>query len=201
MDFELDPADEAFREEVRAFFREKLPEHIRRQAMLAPSYVKAEDTRAWHRTLYEQGWIAPRWPKEYGGTGWTPMQKHIFELEYQNAYAPRLSSFGIGLVGPVIFTFGTDEQKEQHLGPILSGDITWCQGYSEPGAGSDLASLKTRAVPDGDHYIVNGQKIWTSHGHHAQWIFALVRTDSDPAKKRQEGISFLLIDMSTAATI
>jgi len=197
MDATFDPADEAFREEVRAFFRAKLPEHIKRQAQLAPSYVAAADTRAWHRIVYEQGWIAPRWPKEYGGAGWTPIQKHIYEEEYQRAYAPRLSSFGIGLVGPVIFTYGSPEQKAQHLEPILSGDIVWCQGYSEPGAGSDLASLKTRAVRDGDHYIVNGQKIWTSHGHHADWIFALVRTDTDPSKKRQEGISFLLIDMKT----
>ncbi len=197
MDAAFNPADEAFRDEVRAFFKAKLPEHFKRQAQLAPSYVKKEDTRAWHRALYEQGWIAPRWPVEYGGTGWTPTQKHIYEEEYQRAYAPRLSSFGIGLVGPVIFTFGTPEQKAQHLKPILSGEITWCQGYSEPGAGSDLASLKTRAVRDGDDYVVNGQKIWTSHAHHADWIFALVRTDSDPAKKRQEGISFLLIDMKT----
>ncbi len=197
MDAAFNPADDAFREEVRAFFREKLPEHIRRQAQLAPSYVKASDTRAWHGLLYEQGWIAPKWPVEYGGTGWTPMQKHIYEEEYQRAYAPRLSSFGLGLVGPVIFTFGTPEQKAQHLQPILSGEITWCQGYSEPGSGSDLASLKTRAIRDGDDYVVNGQKIWTSHAHHANWIFALVRTDVDPKKKRQEGISFLLIDMST----
>ncbi|MEQ9126583.1 MAG: acyl-CoA dehydrogenase family protein [Alphaproteobacteria bacterium] len=195
MDATFDPADEAFREEVRAFFKAKLPEHIKRQAQLAPSYVSAEDTRAWHRILFAQGWIAPRWPKEYGGTGWTPIQKHIFEEEYQRAYAPRLSSFGLGLVGPVIFTYGSPAQKDQHLQPILNGDIVWCQGYSEPGAGSDLASLKTRAVRDGDDYVVNGQKIWTSHGHHADWIFALVRTSNEG--KKQEGISFLLIAMKT----
>jgi alkylation response protein AidB-like acyl-CoA dehydrogenase len=196
MDAHLTGQDLAFRDEIRAFFREKLPYQIRRQTILAPSYVSKEDTRTWHKIVYEQGWIAPNWPKELGGTGWTPTQKHIYEEEYQAANAPRLSPFGLVMVGPVIFTFGTEDQKKQHLPPILSGDIFWCQGYSEPGAGSDLASLKTRAVLNGDHYVVNGQKIWTSHAHHADWIFALVRTNPE-AKKRQEGISFLLIDMKT----
>jgi len=197
MDATSNPADDTFREEVRAFFRAKLPEHTRRQTELAPSYVSDADTRAWHRILFDQGWIAPNWPKEYGGTGWTAVQRHIFEEEYQASNAPRLSPFGLLMVGPVIFTFGNEAQKAKHLKPILSGETNWCQGYSEPGSGSDLASLKTRAVRDGDHYVVNGQKIWTSHAHHADWIFALVRTDTDPNKKRQEGISFLLIDMKT----
>ena len=195
MDAAFTPADEAFREEVRAFFKAKLLEHIRRQAQLTPSYVPKDHAKTWHRILYEQGWIAPRWPVEHGGTGWTPVQRHIFEEEYQRAYAPRLSAHGLGLVGPVIYTFGTPEQKAEHLPPILSGDRVWCQGYSEPGAGSDLASLKTRAVLDGDHYVVNGQKIWTSHAHHADWIFCLVRTSNEG--KKQEGITFLLIDMTT----
>jgi len=195
MDATLSPEDQAFREEVRAFFRENLPEHIRRQTELAPSYVSKEGTRTWHKILYNKGWIAPKWPKDLGGTGWTATQRHIFEEEYQRANAPRLSPFGLVMVGPVIYTFGTEEQKQKHLPPILSGDVFWCQGYSEPGAGSDLASLKTRAIREGDHYVVNGQKIWTSHAHHADWIFALVRTDPN-APKKQEGISFLLIDLS-----
>lgn len=198
MDAHLSPDDLAFRNEVRTFLRENLPDHIRRQTELTPSYVSKEDTRTWHKILHAKGWIAPNWATEYGGTGWTPIQKHIFDEEYQAAGAPRLSPFGLMMVGPVIYTFGTEKQKRDHLGPILSGDRFWCQGYSEPGAGSDLASLRTRADIDdsGDHYLVNGSKIWTSHAHHADWIFALVRTDQK-AKKKQEGISFLLIDLNT----
>jgi alkylation response protein AidB-like acyl-CoA dehydrogenase len=196
MDARLSPGDLAFRDEVRDFLRTNLPAHIRRQTELTPSYVSKEDTQAWHKILYEKGWIAPNWPVEYGGTGWTAVQKHIFDEEYQAAGAPRLSPFGLTMVGPVIYTFWTEEQKRQHLPAILSGDVFWCQGYSEPGAGSDLASLRTRADSDGDDYVVNGSKIWTSHAHHADWIFALVRTDQQ-AKKRQEGISFLLIDLNT----
>jgi alkylation response protein AidB-like acyl-CoA dehydrogenase len=198
MDSQLSAEDLAFRDEVRTFLHENMPEHIRRQTELTPSYVSKEGTRTWHKILHAKGWIAPNWLPEYGGTGWTPMQKHIFDEEYQAAGAPRLSPFGLMMVGPVIYTFGTDKQKQDHLGPILSGDRFWCQGYSEPGAGSDLASLRTRADLDdsGEHYVVNGSKIWTSHAHHADWIFALVRTDQK-AKKRQEGISFLLIDLNT----
>ncbi len=196
MQLQFTPEERAFRDEVRTFLRENLPEHIRDQVIRAPSYVSKEDVRLWHKILYEKGWIAPAWPKEYGGTGWTATQRHIWGEEYQAAHAPRLSPFGLTMVGPVIYTYGTEEQKRQHLPPILSGDIFWCQGYSEPGSGSDLASLKTRAVREGDEYVVNGQKIWTSHAHHADWIFALVRTDPG-ARKKQEGISFLLIDMKT----
>lgn len=196
MDATLSPEDLAFRNEVRTFLRENLPDHIRRQTELTPSYVSKEDTQTWHKILHKKGWAAPNWPEELGGTGWSPIQKHIFDEEYQAAGAPRLSPFGLMMVGPVIYTFGSEEQKQEHLGPILSGDRLWCQGYSEPGAGSDLASLRTRADRDGDHYVVNGSKIWTSHAHHADWIFALVRTDQK-AKKRQEGISFLLIDLNT----
>jgi alkylation response protein AidB-like acyl-CoA dehydrogenase len=189
-------ADElAFRDEVRGFLREALPAHIREQVIHTPSYVSTADVRAWHRIVYERGWVAPNWPAEHGGTGWTATQKYIYDEEYQAAHCPRLSPFGLGMVGPVIYTFGTKEQKDRYLPTILSGDEFWCQGYSEPGSGSDLASLKTRAVRDGDDYVVNGQKIWTSHAHHADMMFCLVRTDA--SGKPQEGISFLLIDMKT----
>ena len=188
--------DLAFRDEVRAFLRGNLPERTKRQTALGPTRVSKEQTREWHKILYNRGWIAPNWPVEQGGTGWSPMQKHIFDVEYEAAGAPRISPFGIMMVGPVIYTFGSDEQKAEHLPKIIAGDRFWCQGYSEPGSGSDLASLKTRADRDGDHYVVNGQKIWTSFAHHADWIFALVRTDQN-ARKKQEGISFLLIDLAT----
>ncbi|MBT7878184.1 MAG: pimeloyl-CoA dehydrogenase large subunit, partial [Gammaproteobacteria bacterium] len=149
----------------------------------------------WHKALFDQNWIAPSWPKEYGGTGWNLMQQHIFNEENALAGAPMIMPFSIGMVGPVIYTFGTDEQKKQHLPGIMDGSLWWCQGYSEPGSGSDLASLKTSAVQDGDNYIVNGQKIWTTNAHKADWIFALVRTDKEC--KPQQGISFLLIDMNS----
>jgi len=196
MDLQYTADDQAFRAEVRDFLRTNLPSRVRDQVIRAPSYVGKEDVRAWHKTLHARGWVAPNWPKQYGGTGWSITQKHIYDEEYQAANAPRLSSFGLTMVGPVIYTFGSEAQKQQHLPSILNGDLFWCQGYSEPGSGSDLASLKTRAERDGDCYVVNGQKIWTSHAHHADWIFALVRTDPK-ARKQQEGISFLLIDMKT----
>ena len=166
---------------------------IREQVIRAPSYVSKEDTRIWTKILHDRGWIAPHWPVEYGGTGWSATQKHIFDEEYNAAFCPRLSPFGLMMVGPVIYTFGSEAQKKEHLPAILNGDVFWCQGYSEPGSGSDLASLRTRAVRDGDCYVVNGQKIWTSHAHHADRVFALVRTD--PAAKPQSGITFLLIDL------
>jgi alkylation response protein AidB-like acyl-CoA dehydrogenase len=147
----------------------------------------------WHRILSRQGWVAPHWPKEDGGTGWTPTQKFIFEKECALAGAPALAILGLRLVGPVICAFGTPEQKARFLPGILSGDDYWCQGYSEPGSGSDLASLKTTARLDGDEYVINGSKIWTTHAHHADWIFALVRTDA--TVKKQAGISFLLVPM------
>jgi len=197
MDTTFSAEDEAFRQEVRTFIAENLPPEIQEASRRSPSYVPKEYTRRWHKILFEKGWIAPIWPKEHGGCEWTSVQKHIYDEEYQNANAPRLSSFGITMIGPVLYTFGTEEQKAQHIPSILNGDIFWCQGYSEPGSGSDLASLQTRAVLDesGENYIVNGQKIWTSHAHHAAWIFALVRTSTEG--KKQEGISFLLIDMTS----
>ena len=196
MQLEFTAGERAFAEEVDAFFRANLEPRLSEQVRRNPSYVSKEDMRRWQKALYEQGWIAPNWPKEHGGTGWTPTQKFIFEEAYQRHYAPRLSPFGIMMVGPVIYTFGSEAQKAQHLPAILKSDVFWCQGYSEPGSGSDLASLRTRAVQEGDEYVVNGSKIWTSGAHNADWIFALVRTDPEAAKQ-QQGISFLLIDMDS----
>ena len=196
MQLEFTAGERAFAEEVEVFFRANMEPRISEQVRRNPSYVSKEDMRSWQKALYEQGWIAPNWPKEHGGTGWTPTQKFIFEEAYQRHYAPRLSPFGLMMVGPVIYTFGSEAQKAEHLPAILKSDAFWCQGYSEPGSGSDLASLRTRAVRDGDEYVVNGSKIWTSSAHHADWIFALVRTDPEAAKQ-QQGISFLLIDMTT----
>jgi alkylation response protein AidB-like acyl-CoA dehydrogenase len=194
MDLTYDDADLAFRAEVRGFLRENLPQRLRDWVQLAPSYVPKSEIVAWHKKLHEKGWVAPGWPEEHGGTGWSPVQRFLFEEEYQAADCPRISPFGVTMVGPVIYTFGSAEQKQRFLPKILSGDEFWCQGYSEPGAGSDLASLQTKAVRDGEDYIVNGHKIWTSHAHHADWMFCLVRTDSEA--KPQAGISFLLIDMT-----
>src|SRR5882672_7987159 len=145
MDLLFTAEDQAFRAEVREFLRESLPRRIRDQVVRAPSYLPKEDTRAWHKILHAKGWVAPNWPKQHGGTGWTVTQKHIWDEEYQTAHAPRLSAFGLTMVGPVIYTFGNPAQKERYLPRILAGDEFWCQGYSEPGSGSDLASLKTRA--------------------------------------------------------
>src|SRR5690606_3384910 len=158
-------------------------------------HLEKDDIVTWHRILHKQGWGAPNWPKEYGGPGWSPVQRYIFDEETAAADAPGLAPFGIAMVGPVIYTFGTEEQKKRYLPRILSMEDWWCQGYSEPGAGSDLASLRTRADSDGDHYIVNGHKIWTAQAHFANMMFCLVRTDQNA--KPQEGISFLLIDMNT----
>ena len=195
MDLVLNAEELAFQEQVRDFIATKLPGEIQDQVRLAPSYVTLEHTRTWQKLLNEQGWGAPGWPVANGGTGWNAMQKYIYDAEYQAADCPRQSPFGISMVGPVLCEFGTDAQKEQHLGPIIRGEKFWCQGYSEPGSGSDLASLSTRAVADGDDYVINGHKIWTSHAHHADWMFCLVRTDPDC--KPQQGISFVLIDMTT----
>ena len=184
----------SFRTEVRKFLANHLTPEMRRAAALGFGIPKAIG-QAWHKALFDQNWIAPSWPKEYGGTGWNLMQQHIFNEENALAGAPMIMPFSISMVGPVIYTFGTDEQKKQHLPGIMDGSFWWCQGYSEPGSGSDLASLKTSAVRDGDNYIVNGQKIWTTNAHKADWIFALVRTDKEC--KPQQGISFLLIDMNS----
>jgi len=194
MDLSLRSEDEAFRREVRTFFEEELPADVK----AAPSVGVAIEKpllKKWHKILADKGWAAPAWPVEHGGTGWNVTQKHIWEEEVSRAGAPRLMAFGLSMVGPVIYQFGNAEQKAEHLPGILNGDVWWCQGYSEPGSGSDLSSLKTKAVREGDDYIVNGQKIWTSYAHEADWIFCLVRTDD--SGKQQQGISFLLIDMKT----
>ena len=192
MEIEFTGAELAFRNEVRDFVKNNLPADIREKGEndIGPS---REDFVRWHSILYDKGWVAPAWPKEYGGTGWTPIQRYIFGEECAAVSAPRVMPFGVSMVGPVIYTFGNPTQKDYYLPRILSGEHFWCQGYSEPGAGSDLASLRTRAVSDGDHYVVNGQKTWTTTAHWADHIFCLVSTDTEC--KPQEGISFLLVDM------
>jgi alkylation response protein AidB-like acyl-CoA dehydrogenase len=195
MDLRFTPQEVAFREEVRAFIREHLPIEIRERMRLGYGPRK-EDTVAWQRILNQRGWAALSWPREWGGPGWSAVQRMIFLEENQLAPAPELSSFNITMIGPVLIQFGTDEQKRRFLPRAANLDDWWCQGFSEPGAGSDLASLKTAAKREDEHYIVNGQKIWTSTAHHADWCFVLVRTNPNAAK-RQEGISFLLVDMKT----
>jgi pimeloyl-CoA dehydrogenase large subunit len=194
MDLRFTPEETAFRDEVRAFFKEVLPASLARKMTEGRHLVK-EDMVGWQRILAKKGWAVPHWPVEYGGTGWSPMQQYIFQEEMHLAPAPPPLPFGVNMVGPVIYTFGNDAQKRRFLPRIVKFDDWWCQGFSEPGAGSDLASLKTTAKRDGDHYVVNGQKTWTTLAQYADWIFCLVRTNS--AVKKQEGISFLLIDMKT----
>lgn len=195
MDLNFSAQDEAFRTEVRAFLDSNLPEHLRAGMRATPSvFVEPDIGREWQRILYEKGWLAYNWPAECGGTGWTTVQRYIFEKECALADAPGLPVLGLKLLGPVICRFGTAEQKATILPRILDGTDYWCQGFSEPGAGSDLASLKTRADKRDGHYVINGRKLWTTHAHHATHIFCLVRTDG--AVKPQAGISFLLVDMN-----
>ena len=194
MDLGYNENELAFKDEVRDFLNAKLPKRIA-DIVKGGKRLTKHDFEEWQSILYQQGWLAPSWPKEHGGTQWSSVQKHIYEEESCIAGAPRVLPFGIGMLGPVLIKFGSPEQKSHYLPRILDGTDWWCQGYSEPGAGSDLASLKTKAERDGDHYIVNGQKTWTTLGQFADWIFCLVRTSSEG--KRQEGISFLLIDMNT----
>ncbi len=196
MDLSFNAEEIAFREEVRAFLREKVPSDIRDRARIGWSYLPKDDYLRWQKILFDRGWIAPNWPVEYGGPGWNTAQRFIFDEECARADCPRIIPFGVTMVGPVIYTFGTPEQKERFLPRILATEDWWCQGYSERGAGSDLAQVATKARRDGDHYVVNGHKIWTSGAHRANWMFTLVRTDPDAAKP-QQGISFLLIDMKT----
>jgi alkylation response protein AidB-like acyl-CoA dehydrogenase len=195
MDLSYSQDELAFRDQVRGWLKDHLPSDLREKIANYDELTR-EDLLRWHAILARQGWVAPAWPKEWGGTGWSVVQRYIFEEECGYAGTPPLIPFGLSMCGPVLLKFGTDEQKKKVLPRIYQGDDFWCQGYSEPGSGSDLASLKTKAVRSGDHYVVNGQKIWTTLGHYADWIFCLVRTDSGAAK-RQEGISFLLIDMKT----
>lgn len=193
MNLDFTPAESAFRDEVRAFFAAHVSDDLKRRVRTGTRLEPAEYT-AWQKTLAAVGWGAPTWPVEHGGTGWTPTQFYIFEAEAARADAPQQFHQGLELIGPIIFTFGTPEQRARYLPRIISGDDWWAQGYSEPGAGSDLASLKTKAVRDGDHYVVTGQKIWTSYAHVATQMFCLVRTDN--TARKQAGISLLLIDMT-----
>ena len=194
MDFQLTADDTAFRNEVRRFLDEQVPPAMRRANDLTTCFIVDPDVSVhFHRALARKGWSVPSWPVEYGGTGWTPVQRYIFEVECARASAAAYNNAGAQFVGPVIMRFGTPQQKETYLPRIRSGEDHWAQGYSEPGSGSDLASLKTKAVSDADDYVVNGQKIWTTLAHKSNRLFALVRTSSEG--KRQEGITFLLIDL------
>jgi alkylation response protein AidB-like acyl-CoA dehydrogenase len=193
MDLSYTAEEQAFRDDVRGWLAKRLSKRLSDKVRKAQRLTKA-DYQEWHALLIERGWMAWHWPVEHGGTGWTPVQKHIFEEEMVAAGAPRIIPFGLNMLGPVLIRYGTEKQKAFYLPRILNDEDWWAQGYSEPGAGSDLASLKTSAVRDGDHYVVNGQKTWTTLAHFANRIFCLVRTDPD-APKRQQGISFLLIGM------
>jgi alkylation response protein AidB-like acyl-CoA dehydrogenase len=195
VDTSFAPEDLAFREEVRTFFDKAYDDDIDARLNNPDPTIYHPAIVEWQKRLHEQGWIAPGWPEEYGGTGWNATQSYIFEAERASRGIRDVSPFGLKMVGPVIYTFGNDEQKARFLPRILASDDWWCQGYSEPGSGSDLASLKTRAVRDGDDYVVNGAKIWTTYAQFADWIFCLVRTSTEG--KKQEGISFLLIDMKS----
>ncbi|HJV84428.1 MAG TPA: acyl-CoA dehydrogenase family protein [Noviherbaspirillum sp.] len=194
MDLNFTPDELAFRQEVREFVAANLPSDIRHK-VLNGLVLHSEDYIRWQKILHAKGWGGTGWKKEFGGPGWTTTQQYIFEEELAAAGAPRMVPFGLKMVAPVIMQYGSPAQQERFLPKILSADEWWCQGYSEPGSGSDLASVKMRAVREGDYYICNGQKTWTTLGQYADWIFCLVRTD--PEAKAQRGISFLLIDMKT----
>lgn len=194
MNAEFTAEELAFQKEVREFLEAEFPKDIKHKVDNGIRLEKDDFVR-WQKILYKKGWVAPNWPEEYGGTGWTATQKYIFAMEMGLYGAMEPVAFGVKMVAPVIYSFGNEEQKKRFLPDILQSNVWWCQGYSEPNAGSDLASLKTTAVRDGDHYVVNGTKTWTTLGQYADWIFCLVRTDS--TVKKQEGISFLLIDMKT----
>jgi len=196
MDLAFSPEDLAFQQEVRDWIAGAYDDDLRRQmAQSKNGYLDKAGQVKWQKKLFERGWVAPDWPVELGGAGFTPSQRYIFNMELALAGTPHPSPMGLKMCAPVIMAFGTDEQKAQHLPPILSSDIWWCQGYSEPGAGSDLASLKMSAVRDGDDYVLNGSKIWTTHAQWADWMFCLVRTSTEG--KPQNGISFLLLRMDS----
>jgi alkylation response protein AidB-like acyl-CoA dehydrogenase len=186
----------AFQREVRDWLAANMPPEVAEESRRSrTSHVSKERLLQWQKKLASRGWLCPNWPKEYGGPGWNSTQKFIFEMEMARADSPYLSSFSIKMVAPVLMKYGNPAQKQRFLPKIAAAEELWCQGYSEPGSGSDLASLRTKAVREGDHYVVNGQKIWTTNAHYADWIFCLVRTSNEG--KRQEGISFLLIDMKS----
>ena len=195
MDLNYSQEETKFREEVHHWLKFNLPEDIR-QKVIGYQELSKEDYQRWHKILAAKGWSVPNWPVEWGGTGWDMTQRYIYDEEFALAGAPRLPPFGPAMCAPVLLKFGTSAQKEQFLPRIREGEDFWVQGYSEPGAGSDLAAVKTRAERVGDHYVINGQKIWTTLGQHGDWIFCLVRTDPN-AEKRQEGISFILMNMNT----
>jgi len=195
MDLSFSHEEESFRAEVRAFIVESKPKLPKALGATETATRAKEDYLVWHKLLHKKGWIAPHWPKKFGGTGWSVTQRYIYNEECAAAEMPVVVPFGLNMLGPVLIAFGNDEQKAKYLPRILSGEDWWCQGYSEPGSGSDLASLRMRAVREGDHYVVNGQKTWTTLAQYADWIFCLVRTNSEV--KQQEGISFLLIDMKS----
>lgn len=194
MDLSFTPEQTAFREEVRSWIAEAAPPAIQAKAANFAHFTH-EEVMEWHKILAKKGWVAPHWPEEHGGPGWDATQRFIFDDEVTSAGMPALSPFGLVMVGPLIQRFGSEEQKARFLPKILSGEEVWCQGYSEPGAGSDLASLRMSAVADGEHYVLNGQKTWTTYAQYADWIFCLVRTSTEG--KKQQGISFMLIEMNT----
>ena len=194
MDLKYSDEERAFADEVRAFARAEL-DPVVRERVLNHKRLSKEDFLGWHRKLHAKGWVAPNWPTAYGGCGWNAVYRFIHEEVLAEEGAPPIVSFSINMIGPVLIAFGSDRQKQYYLPRILSGEDWWCQGFSEPGSGSDLASLRTKAELDGDHWVVNGQKTWTTLAQHANLIFCLVRTD--PTVKKQEGISMLLIDMNS----
>ena len=194
MDLSFTAEEEAFREEVRTWLATALPPNLAEKAAVDGNF-SMDEVMQWHRVLADKGWVAPNWPEAVGGPGWSAAQRFIFTEELEMAGTPQLSPFGLSMVGPLLIQFGTPEQKQRFLPKILSGEEKWCQGYSEPEAGSDLASLRVEARDAGEHFVVNGQKTWTTYAQYADWIFCLVRTD--PSVKKQAGISFLLIDMKS----
>lgn len=193
MQLAFDPDDTRFRDEVRQFLRESLPVELA-EAEAQGFHLHRHQYQDWHRILYEKGWAAPGWPSEHGGTGWTPMQRHIWEIEYGLANAPEISVIGIGLVGPLIYTFADEYQKRFYLPRILSGEAYFCQGFSETNAGSDLAQVRTSALRDGDDYLINGHKVWTSHAPYADYMICLCRTDKESIPQR--GLSLFFIPMN-----
>ncbi|MGD1067247.1 MAG: acyl-CoA dehydrogenase family protein [Vulcanimicrobiaceae bacterium] len=194
MDLAFSPDERAFRDEVREFIATHLPEDVRRKVQ-AGDPLEKDDYARWHTILFDRGWAAPGWPEASGGPGWDAIRRHIFYEEFAYGWAPRMLPFGLNMVAPVIMEFGNDAQRERYLPKILSGEEFWCQGYSEPGSGSDLASLSTKAERKGDTYVINGTKTWITAAQWADWIFVLARTDT--SAKKQDGISFILVDMTT----
>ncbi|HEX7929748.1 MAG TPA: acyl-CoA dehydrogenase family protein, partial [Sphingomicrobium sp.] len=195
MDLTRSEEDIRFRAEVREFLAQELPADLRAHNDGA-LHSKPEETLSWQKILHRKGWGAPHWPERFGGTGWTPYQRMIFDIECARAGAPWTNQQGMGLLGPVVNAFGSDEQRVRFIPPLIAGETFWAQGFSEPGSGSDLASLSTAARREGDEYVVDGQKIWTSHARYAHWIFLLVRTNKEVRK--HEGISFLVLPIDSS---